>query len=64
MAAIGLAIIIDVGPGIGTAQARRFSAAGHPVALVARKLDFIKPLAAEINDAGGKATAHVADAGE
>lgn len=52
-------VIVGVGVGLGTALARRFSRAGHPVALVARTLDVIGPLA---RDLGGKS--YVADAAD
>lgn len=60
----GMVLIVGVGPGMGTAQARRFAAGGHPVAVVARKPDFVEPLADEINSAGGTASAFITDAGD
>lgn len=46
-----IATIIGVGPGNGAAIARRFSAAGYAVALLARNLDYTAPLAKELGDA-------------
>jgi NAD(P)-dependent dehydrogenase (short-subunit alcohol dehydrogenase family) len=43
--------ILGVGPGNGAAFARRFSAGGYAVALMARRGDIIDPLAAELPDA-------------
>ena len=43
--------ILGVGPGNGAAFARRFSAGGYAVALMARRGDIIDPLASELPDA-------------
>ncbi len=59
MATLGSVVIVGVGEGLGTAQARRFAAAGYAVALTARKLDLIEPLAREI-----KGKAYVVDAAD
>lgn len=46
-----LAIIAGAGPGIGAAVARRFSAEGFAVALLARRRDALEALAADLPDA-------------
>jgi len=46
-------VIVGVGPGNGTAFARKFSSAGYQVALIARHSEMIKALAAELD--GGRA---------
>lgn len=43
--------VVGVGPGIGGALARRFSAAGYRVALLARRTEFSRELAATLGDA-------------
>lgn len=48
------AVIAGVGPGTGSAVARRFAKA-YPVALLARSPNNYEALVKEINDAGGKA---------
>lgn len=55
------AVIVGAGPGIGAATARRFAAAGHPVAVVGRNRERLDALAAEIAAAGGRAHAFTAD---
>lgn len=54
MSTKAIAIIAGVGPGTGAACARRF-ARSYPVVLMARKPENYESLAAEINNAGGKA---------
>ncbi len=49
-----VAVVVGVGPGLGSAIARRF-AAGYTVALVARNADYLAKVAAEIAAAGGVA---------
>jgi NAD(P)-dependent dehydrogenase (short-subunit alcohol dehydrogenase family) len=44
-------VIIGVGPGNGTAFAKKFNAEGYAVALLARKEDYIQKLAEELEDA-------------
>ena len=44
-------IVVGVGPGNGEALARRFSAAGYAVALLARRTALCQRLAAELPDA-------------
>lgn len=48
-----VAVIAGVGPGNGAALARRFAAAGHPVALLARSRESLAPLEGEIPGARG-----------
>src|SRR5262249_50260596 len=48
-----VAVVAGVGPGNGAALARRFSAAGYAVALLARSRDSIDPILAELDDARG-----------
>ena len=58
----GSVVIVGVGEGLGTAQARRFAAADLRVAVTARKPDLIEPLARELD---GKAyVVDAADAGQ
>ena len=49
-----VAVVIGVGPGLGTAVARRF-AAGYTVAIVARNAEYLAKLAAEIGASAGDA---------
>ena len=44
-------VVVGVGPGNGSAIARRFARAGYAVALLARTSDATGPLAAELGDA-------------
>jgi len=50
----GVAVVLGAGPGLGSALARRFAAAGLAVAVARRQADALKGLAAEI---GGHAYA-------
>ncbi|HUN58922.1 MAG TPA: SDR family NAD(P)-dependent oxidoreductase [Candidatus Binataceae bacterium] len=49
-----LAVVIGVGPGLGTALARRF-AERYAIALVARQADYLERVTGEIKAAGGQA---------
>jgi short-subunit dehydrogenase len=54
-------LITGASSGIGAALAREFAARGFCVALVARRLEKLEVLAAEIRAAGGRASAHRGD---
>lgn len=59
-----VALVLGVGPGIGTAVARRFGRDGGRAGLVARTADHLEPAAAAVRDVGGvpwSATADVTD---
>jgi len=60
--AFGCAVVIGIGPGLGTSVARKFAKEGYPVALVARSEKHLKPLQATIEKQGGKALSVCADA--
>jgi NAD(P)-dependent dehydrogenase (short-subunit alcohol dehydrogenase family) len=49
------AIITGAGTGIGAASAKRLAAAGWNIALVGRRAELLKQVAAEIEQAGGRA---------
>ena len=55
------AVVTGAGSGIGKAMARIFGKEGCNMVLVARSLEKVNQVASEINDAGGKALALVAD---
>ncbi|MQY03082.1 SDR family oxidoreductase [Actinomadura macrotermitis] len=55
------AVVSGASSGIGAATARALAAAGHPVALGARRARVCAELAAEIREAGGEAFAHALD---
>ncbi len=57
----GVVIVVGVGPGLGSAIARRFSQAGFRVAVIARTPEFISELARELSSAGEAALAIPAD---
>lgn len=61
---LGVTLVCGVGPGLGAAIARRFAAAGAPVALAARSAGTIQGLAEEIAGAGGTALALPYDVGD
>jgi short-subunit dehydrogenase len=56
-----LALITGASGGIGAGLAREFTRRGFGVALVARRLDQLETLAAELRSAGGQASAHRGD---
>ena len=58
-----VAVVTGVGPGLGAALARRF-AKDYIVAMIARRADYLKSLAAEIEGSGGHAVAFPADVGD
>ena len=46
-----VAVVVGVGPGIGIALARRFAAGGYAVAVLARNVDKVRSLSADIEGA-------------
>lgn len=58
------ALIVGVGPGLGSALAQAFSKAGHPVALAARTGDVTEPLAKKLMAEGGQALSVAYDAAD
>lgn len=54
-------LITGASSGIGAGLAREFAARGFPVALVARRLEKLEALSAEIRANGGKASVHRGD---
>lgn len=59
-----LAIVAGVGPGVGSAVARRFARGGFRVAIIARDRARLDTLAAPITAAGGTALPYAADLSE
>lgn len=57
-----IAAVVGVGPGLGTAVARRFAREGYSVALVARREESVAGAREEIEAEGGTALAVTADA--
>ncbi|MDQ4053730.1 MAG: SDR family oxidoreductase [Actinomycetota bacterium] len=55
------AVVTGASSGIGAATALALGAAGHPVALGARRMDRCEDVAAQIRDAGGEAVSHPLD---
>ncbi|MET7334737.1 SDR family oxidoreductase [Nonomuraea sp. NPDC005650] len=53
--------VVGAGPGLGRAIARRFGAAGHPVALISRNRDKLQPIADSLAAEGISAGAYPAD---
>jgi NADP-dependent 3-hydroxy acid dehydrogenase YdfG len=53
--------LIGAGPGLGLATARRFGAAGHAVALIARNAEHLEALSAELARDGMQARGFTAD---
>ena len=54
--------VIGAGPGVGTAVARRFARAGHPVGLVARNAERLATTTREFAAAGVESAYALADA--
>lgn len=54
-------LVIGAGPGIGSAVARRFAREGYDIGVLARDLDRLVPLAAELQRFGVRAAAAAAD---
>ncbi|MFQ5939278.1 MAG: SDR family NAD(P)-dependent oxidoreductase, partial [Alphaproteobacteria bacterium] len=61
MTAGEIALVAGVGPGLGSALARRFARAGMSVALAARDEARLEPLAKELSELGGKGRAYGCD---
>ncbi|GEP32723.1 short-chain dehydrogenase [Nocardioides szechwanensis] len=55
------AVVTGASSGIGAATALSLAAAGHPVALGARRTDKCEELAAQVREAGGEASVHPLD---
>ncbi|MFJ8006657.1 SDR family NAD(P)-dependent oxidoreductase [Streptomyces fagopyri] len=62
--ALGTAVIVGVGPGLGLALARTFADAGHPVALLARDRARLDSYAGELAAAGHDVRGYATDAGD
>ncbi len=62
--ALGTAVIVGVGPGIGLALARTFANAGHPVAMLARDEAKLSGYAAELASTGRVARGSAGHAGD
>ena len=62
--ALGTAVIVGVGPGLGRAIARTFAQAGYPVALLARDKGKLDDYAAEIAPARDDVRGYQADAAD
>jgi NAD(P)-dependent dehydrogenase (short-subunit alcohol dehydrogenase family) len=62
--ALGTAIIIGVGPGLGLELARTFAGAGHPVAMLARDQARLDAFAADLTAEGHRARGYAADAAD
>jgi NADP-dependent 3-hydroxy acid dehydrogenase YdfG len=55
------AVVTGASSGIGAATALTLAAAGHPVALGARRTDRCEEVAAQVREAGGEAVVHALD---
>jgi len=55
------AVVTGASSGIGAATALALAAAGHPVALGARRTDKCEELATQVREAGGEASVHALD---
>ncbi|MET8592859.1 SDR family NAD(P)-dependent oxidoreductase [Streptomyces sp. NPDC005078] len=62
--ALGTAIIVGVGPGLGLALTRTFADAGYPVAMLARDKAKLDTYAAEFTSAGQDVRGYAADAAD
>ncbi|MDH6630526.1 NAD(P)-dependent dehydrogenase (short-subunit alcohol dehydrogenase family) [Streptomyces sp. LBL] len=62
--ALGTAIIVGVGPGLGLALTRTFAHAGHPVAMLARDKTKLDAYAAELTSTGHDVRGYAADAAD
>ncbi|MBI5106589.1 MAG: SDR family NAD(P)-dependent oxidoreductase [Solirubrobacterales bacterium] len=57
----GALFVVGAGPGVGTAVARRFGAAGHPVGLVARNADRLRTTTEQLAAGGVRSAFALAD---
>jgi len=62
--ALGTAMIVGVGPGLGLELARVFAGAGHPVAMLSRDKAKLDGFAAELASTGQDARGYAVDAGD
>ena len=62
--ALGTAVIVGVGPGLGLALARTFANAGHTIAMLARGKAQLDVYAAELAASGQEARGYVTDASD
>lgn len=62
--ALGTAVIVGFGPGLGLALARTFADAGHPVAMLALDKAKLETYVAEVASAGQDVRGYVADAAD
>jgi short-subunit dehydrogenase len=60
----GSALIVGVGPGLGMALAEAFARDGHPVALLGRDAERLGQFVSELETAGHRAHAYLADAAD
>jgi short-subunit dehydrogenase len=63
MSSPGVCVVVGVGPGLGSAAARRFAAGGYDLGLINRSQEVIQALAAELSSAV-RTVAVVADAAQ
>jgi short-subunit dehydrogenase len=59
-----LCVVVGVGPGVGLAVAKRFSAEGFRLALLARNRDRLEESAAALRGAGSEVLTYAADSGD
>jgi len=64
MATKPIAVVIGVGPGLGTSLARRFAKGGYAIALVSRQETHLKPVQQELEQQGHTAISVPADASD
>ena len=62
--ALGTAVIVGVGPGLGLELSRTFANAGHPVAMLARDKAKLGTFAKELASTGQDARGYVTDAAD
>jgi NAD(P)-dependent dehydrogenase (short-subunit alcohol dehydrogenase family) len=62
--ALGTAVIVGVGPGLGLALARTFADAGHPVAMLSRDKVKLDSYATELASPGRDARGYLVDAAD